>query len=310
MTAHAMVLLWAVVLGTGISGVASICTRWRRDHLPVVRHYRRFLFLVNVIVGGLLALTYVAVNLAVLKAAFASRLVASLFLVGSFWMVAALVCEFSLLVLAMTGRGLSGRVRQRAAMGLGAGPVVALAGLAVAYPSLVTAQILAVSEILNVALILGGIAVTVGLLGRRRPLARARSGRALSWFYGSHVAALALIAGAALLTYPWAWYALVVSFLIVNASPFVLFESLRVLDEAARAPSAERDGKLAAFAATYGVSERECDIVRLLLVGRRNQEIGDALCISGHTVKNHVYSVYRKAGVTNRVQLANLVRGR
>jgi DNA-binding CsgD family transcriptional regulator len=35
--------------------------------------------------------------------------------------------------------------------------------------------------------------------------------------------------------------------------------------------------------------------------------IGERLYISAATVKNHIYHIYRKTGVVNKVQLLNLV---
>lgn len=57
----------------------------------------------------------------------------------------------------------------------------------------------------------------------------------------------------------------------------------------------------------YSISKREKEIITLILDGKTNREIEDALFISLKTVKNHVYRIYRKMGVNNRVQLINLV---
>jgi DNA-binding CsgD family transcriptional regulator len=58
-----------------------------------------------------------------------------------------------------------------------------------------------------------------------------------------------------------------------------------------------------AFISDFGISGRERDIVVLLAQGLSNKEIGSRLSISEKTVKNHVYSVYRKVGVQARVNL-------
>ena len=55
----------------------------------------------------------------------------------------------------------------------------------------------------------------------------------------------------------------------------------------------------------YDVSVREMEVVRLVLRGRSNKEIEDALFISTSTVKAHLGSVYRKLGVKSRLQLIN-----
>jgi DNA-binding CsgD family transcriptional regulator/tetratricopeptide (TPR) repeat protein len=66
-----------------------------------------------------------------------------------------------------------------------------------------------------------------------------------------------------------------------------------------------------AFAACgekYGITAREGEIIRLLLEGKGNKEITEALFISDHTVKNHIHHVYQKLGIKNRVQLVQCYR--
>ncbi len=52
------------------------------------------------------------------------------------------------------------------------------------------------------------------------------------------------------------------------------------------------------------LSWRELDVLRLVAAGRSNREIGEQLCISGHTVANHVRSILRKTGAANRTEAA------
>jgi DNA-binding CsgD family transcriptional regulator len=58
----------------------------------------------------------------------------------------------------------------------------------------------------------------------------------------------------------------------------------------------------------YRFTPREQQIIELICRGKNNREIGTELFISGHTVKEYIYRVYKKTGVKNRVQLANLLR--
>ena len=58
----------------------------------------------------------------------------------------------------------------------------------------------------------------------------------------------------------------------------------------------------------FGITEREQDIIRLVCLGKTNAEIEKELFISVKTVKRHLYNIYQKLGVKNRVQLVNLVR--
>lgn len=55
-------------------------------------------------------------------------------------------------------------------------------------------------------------------------------------------------------------------------------------------------------------TERENELILLLLEGKSNQEISEELFVSLQTVKNYVSKIYKKAGIKNRVELVNLVR--
>ncbi|GIU37625.1 response regulator transcription factor [Shewanella schlegeliana] len=51
------------------------------------------------------------------------------------------------------------------------------------------------------------------------------------------------------------------------------------------------------------LTERERTIIKLVSSGARNKEIGHQLCISEHTVKAHISSIFRKTQSRNRVEL-------
>lgn len=53
----------------------------------------------------------------------------------------------------------------------------------------------------------------------------------------------------------------------------------------------------------FSLSDRESEIVPLIVDGLSNEDIASKLFISPHTVKNHVTSIFRKAGVANRFEL-------
>jgi LuxR family transcriptional regulator of csgAB operon len=52
------------------------------------------------------------------------------------------------------------------------------------------------------------------------------------------------------------------------------------------------------------LTERQIEIIAMVAVGSTNEEISDKLCISPHTVKTHLYKIFKKINVPNRVQAA------
>jgi len=52
------------------------------------------------------------------------------------------------------------------------------------------------------------------------------------------------------------------------------------------------------------LSERQIQVLALIAVGATNEDIADKLCISHHTVKTHLYRIFKKINVPNRVQAA------
>ena len=53
------------------------------------------------------------------------------------------------------------------------------------------------------------------------------------------------------------------------------------------------------------ISQREQEIIRLLIRGLSNRQIAENLYISQKTVKNHIYHIYQKLGISSRLQLIN-----
>lgn len=62
------------------------------------------------------------------------------------------------------------------------------------------------------------------------------------------------------------------------------------------------------FNGRFNISKRESEIIAQVITGLSNREIGNKLCISFKTVENHLYNIYQKTGVRNRVQLTSLIQ--
>ncbi len=67
-----------------------------------------------------------------------------------------------------------------------------------------------------------------------------------------------------------------------------------------------RSAAPSALEAPPGLSDRETEVLAMLVAGADNSEIGKALSISRHTVKQHVSNIFDKLGVRTRVEAAVL----
>lgn len=52
------------------------------------------------------------------------------------------------------------------------------------------------------------------------------------------------------------------------------------------------------------LTKREREVATLVLRGSRYKDVGAALSISQHTVRNHLRSIFTKLQITSRVELA------
>ena len=52
---------------------------------------------------------------------------------------------------------------------------------------------------------------------------------------------------------------------------------------------------------TANLTSRELDVLALVAAGERSREIASRLGVTEATVKRHLYNLYRKLNVTNRV---------
>jgi DNA-binding CsgD family transcriptional regulator len=86
-------------------------------------------------------------------------------------------------------------------------------------------------------------------------------------------------------------------FLVINAS-IMLVCARKLLD-----PNEESKDQVGPAIPDFGLTGREREILPLIVEGLSNEEIAGKLFISPHTVKNHVTSIFRKAGVANRFEL-------
>lgn len=102
-------------------------------------------------------------------------------------------------------------------------------------------------------------------------------------------------------------YALVAFFTIIQRRPERAVTVAEDLAQYEKMTTVIRLRKRDAFVAAYHLTDREGELLDMMLAGKSNQEIGDALFISVGTVKNHLHNIYQKTGVSGRNPIMRLV---
>lgn len=67
-----------------------------------------------------------------------------------------------------------------------------------------------------------------------------------------------------------------------------------------------KSNKMDSFISEYDLTSREAEILDMIFNGSDNDAISDELCISPNTLKKHLQNLYKKTGVSGRVQLKAL----
>ena len=82
-----------------------------------------------------------------------------------------------------------------------------------------------------------------------------------------------------------------------------------IVETLSKKPLRELDVTLSEdFIRRYSLTPRECEVIGLVLRGRRYHEAAAALFISIKTVKTHVYHVYEKTSCRGRMELIRLLQ--
>lgn len=104
--------------------------------------------------------------------------------------------------------------------------------------------------------------------------------------------------------------ALALIFLFFLLITFIAIYFFRIIQSATMQTEADASEpeNFDVFVKTYGITKRESEIIREIYKGKTNQEIADSLFVAVQTVKDHTHRIFRKTQVSNRTQLASLLR--
>jgi len=99
-------------------------------------------------------------------------------------------------------------------------------------------------------------------------------------------------------------------FLFFTSSVLPVLSIRSYLIQSIPVPESKLDGigNMEQFINEFGISKREQEIIQKICLGKSNREISEELFITLQTVKDHVYRIFLKTGVKNRIQLSNLIR--
>jgi DNA-binding CsgD family transcriptional regulator len=95
----------------------------------------------------------------------------------------------------------------------------------------------------------------------------------------------------------------------VTAAVFVVFGTFVFFDyfPPVRQATPERKGRCEVLAEQYGLSDRQLEVMKLLAKGRDAEYITEALVLSSHTVRSHIYAVYKKLGIHSKQELLDMI---
>jgi DNA-binding CsgD family transcriptional regulator len=84
---------------------------------------------------------------------------------------------------------------------------------------------------------------------------------------------------------------------------YIMWNGMSLWLERSAASEGQAGGSLDKLCRPFQLTAQEVRVVQQLLTGKSSKEIATQLCISPHTVKNHLTSIFSKTATTGRVEL-------
>ena len=165
----------------------------------------------------------------------------------------------------------------------------------------------AAKSAMNLTLLAVLCASLVFLLLRRGAVSEKGRRRIVAAFAFFYLPCVVVISAAVAFNLPLEWLVVSILWLLMNLYPVIWCKRYVLKSYGQAAPVAFHGIQLERILDSYALSSREKEILELMLDGRSNKEIKELLFISIHTVRNHIYNIYRKLGVRSRGQLIRLI---
>ena len=140
---------------------------------------------------------------------------------------------------------------------------------------------------------------------------RRRAARALAWLFLGHILmqVTKFMLGVAGLDF-WQFIDSKLLILYANLLPVFWLKFYYIPWAGALSRISNAGSQLDSLQQTHGLSARELEVLKLILDGRSYKQMENELFISIHTVKSHVYNLYRKLGVKSHRQLTHFIATR
>jgi DNA-binding CsgD family transcriptional regulator len=307
---HIVLLGYLVALMVGVAAAVTAQQFCKTYQCPFLRLLVRYVIFLNLALFLYFVATYLEISSAFPELCKPDSVFMAILYLLAIGLWAGCLYSYVHLVYGLRGREVPGRMTRLIHAGLILVGVMCVIG--------VTTYVHTGSNHWNMGTYLGLMGVSmlvfaagiVGLLRHREPkpgegrsAIRRRSIRNYAWL---HVAAYGLFFSAPLMPGTLKFVFMFAAVIGLNLAPlvwlrrFFLRDYVSFLGDEARPP-------LDAVVRKHEISAREREVMGLILEGKSNQEIEKTLFISYNTVKNHIYSIYRKLGVKSRSQMIHLV---
>lgn len=302
---HVLALTYLVIILVGAWAVFALLQAYRTRGVPLLRRFLDYIVFYNAMVLGFLLEIYVFTNLV---GGDPSSLSNSLFAVTEAPLFAIHIgLSWTLLRLAWALRGRAFPLRLTRVLVV----VAVLAGVVYGVGTTILIYsgakdwLLTMHSVLGVLTAVVVITVALALIAGRPggPVnTRRKSARSLGWYWlcGYLVAAGSLALPELAKMVLWA-----VSLLWLNCVPLIWLHREFPLHH--QVSVKEEEAAVATLAQQHGITQRELEIMQLLVLGKSYKEIEEQLGISYSTVKNHAYNIYGKLDVSGRAQLTHMV---